>query len=321
MNEPFPDWNQMLAEWTMTHWLVDHAIRFLDYRDRTQPFFLWLSLIDPHLPNTVHEPYYSMYDDEDVPAPVVPYWIYTDACPYDLRKHREMWNSVRMKPKALRKARGVYYGMVTHLDHQLGRLLGKLRSVGALDDTRIVYASNHGEMLGDMDDTGKSTFLEPSANIPLIVLPPKGETFAAGGTCDALVGLDDLFATFCGIAGSHVPPDITGRSLLPLVRGEAQAVRRERHGQIGHSHMLHTGGYKYMYSAEDGKELLFDAVNDRGELAPLRDRALLATLRRQLIVHLAAEGNPHVLGGELVNLNVPQLSDRELRAHNTYGWH
>ncbi|WP_164821221.1 sulfatase-like hydrolase/transferase [Paenibacillus koleovorans] len=322
MNEPFPDWSHVPQEWTMTNWVMDRSIRFLEYRDRTQPFFLWASVIDPHPPNTVHEPYYSMYDHEDVPEPNVPEWIHEELCPYGLRRHREVWNSVRMKSKALRKARGVYYGMVTHIDHQIGRLLGKLRSEGQLDNTWIVYASDHGEMLGDLDDSGKSTFMEPSANVPLIICPPRDFSLGLGETCEALVGLDDLFATFCSIAGAETPADITGRDLLPLIRGEAGEVRHELHGQIGHSHMFHTGGYKYLYFAEDGKELLFDAVHDRLEQHPLNGNLeLLASVRERFLAHLQEEGNEYVADGRLVNLNVAQQTDRELRRTNVYGWH
>src|SRR5690606_24303279 len=102
-------------------------------------------------------------------------------------------------PKALRKSRGVYYGMITHIDHQIGRLLGKLQQDRLLNDTWIVYASDHGEMLGDMDDMGKSTFLEPSTRVPLIVCPPGTMKLSRGRQIDALVGLDDLLPTFCGI--------------------------------------------------------------------------------------------------------------------------
>lgn len=321
MNEPFPDWNHLPPERTMTNWLVDRSIEFLNYRDHTQPFFLWLSVIDPHPPITIHEPYYSMYDDEDIPEPVVPEWIYSDKCPYDLRRHREIWNSVRMKPKALRKSRGVYYGMVTHIDHQIGRLLGRLQQERLLDHTWIVYASDHGEMLGDMDDMGKSTFLEPSTNVPLIVCPPSKMKIDRGRVAQSLVGLDDLLPTFCRIAGAEAPTDITGKDLLPIITGEAESVRADLHGQIAKSHMFHTGDYKYLYCVEDGKELLFDAMNDREEMNPIIDQPqLMNKIRERFIEHLQSENHEHVKDGELVNSRVSQLSDAALRAINVYGW-
>lgn len=323
MNEPFPDLNHLPQEQTMTNWLVDRSIEFLTYRDQTQPFFLWLSVIDPHPPMTIHEPYYSMYDDEDIPDPVAADWVYSDDCPYNLRRHREIWNSVRMKPKALRKSRGVYYGMITHIDHQIGRLLGKLQKEKLLSNTWIVYASDHGEMLGDLDDMGKSTFLEPATNVPLIVCPPQQfEGIARGSVNESLVGLDDLLPTFCGMAGAEVPDDITGSSLLPIVRGDQHAIRADYHGQIGNSHMFHTGDYKYLYCAEDGKELLFDAVRDRSDQHPIRNNPhLLADIRGRFVQHLQSEQHAHVeADGSLVNLRTPQESDQALRARNVYGW-
>lgn len=321
MNEPFADYNHLPPEWTMTNWLVDHCVEFLHYRDQTQPFFLWLSVIDPHPPMTIHEPYYSMYDDEDIPEPVVPEWIYDDACPYDLRRHREVWNSVRMKPMALRKSRGVYYGMITHIDHQIGRLLGSLNATKSLHNTWIVFASDHGEMLGDMDDMGKSTFLEPSTHVPLIICPPAHMKVERGKVIDSLVGLDDLLPTFCSISGAEMPSDITGHNLLPLVYGTKERVREHYHGQIDSSHMFHTGKYKYMYCVEDGKELLFDAINDRQERNPILDQPeLLADIRAQFIAHLQAENHEHLQHGSLVNMEIKQQTDQQLRAHNVYGW-
>lgn len=322
MNELSPDWNHLEPHQTMTNWLVDKSTEFLKFRDKTQPFFLWLSVIDPHPPNTIHEPYYSMYDDEDIPDPVLPDWIHNEEIdPYGLRKHREVWNSVRMKPKGLRKARGVYYGAVTHIDHQIGKLLGRVLRDPQYANTWVVYASDHGEMLGDLDDMGKSTFMEPSTNVPLIICPPRHVKIDPGVTIDAVVGLDDLLPTFCELAGAEIPDDITGKSLLPYILGTERETRQPLHGQIEQLHMYHTGKYKYLYFAEDGKELLFDAINDREERNPILDEATIAPIRKQFIAHLESENNEHVKDGELVNLNVRQLTNAELRRINVYGWH
>lgn len=322
MNELFPDLSHHPAEWSMTQWVIDRSIEFLKYRDRTQPYFLWASFVDPHPPNTIHEPYYSMYDHEDIPEPVIPQWLDTEQCPYELFQHRSIWNSVRMKPRELRKAKGVYYGKVTNLDHQLGRLLGKIDAYGSLENTLIVYTSDHGEMLGDLHDMGKSTFLEPSTSVPMIICPPKDMGIKPGQVSEALIGLDDLLPTFCECAGITPPQDITGKSILPIINGSKTHVREDYHGQIGNSHMFHTGAYKYLYFADDGKELLFDAVADRKDeynLATTNDQ-LLFGIRDRFIAHLIAENHDHVQNGKLVNLRTEQEAAQELQARNYYGW-
>lgn len=322
-NELFPDQHHLPNELQFTQWVVDRCIQFLRHRDKTQPFFLWCSFIDPHPPNTIHEPYYSMYDNEEVPEPCLPEWIDSEDCPIDLYKHRHIWNSVKMNAAALRKARGVYYGKVTHMDHQLGRLLGKLQSEGLSDDTWIIYSSDHGEMLGDLGDMGKSTFQEHSTRLPLIVCPPAPMGLEPGRITRSLAGWDDLLPTFCEIAGVGAPDDITGTSLMPIIQNEQRKVRDLFHGQIGHSHMLHDGKYKYLYCADDGKELLFDTDNDGEDRYDLHKQYpdLLRTYRQLLIDHLTEERHEHVQEGRLINYEEARPPLNQLRAVNVYGWH
>ena len=261
-NELNPTASLLPPELYSTDWLVDRALDFLRFRDRTQPLFLWLSLTDPHPPNVIHEPYYSMYDRSPIPEPILPAWADDDGCPLAIRRHREGYNGPRMRADELRKARGVYYGKITNLDHQIGRLLGQLAAGGQLRNTTIVYASDHGEMLGDCGDMAKSSFIDASARVPLIVRPAADAAVEPGRTIDALVCLDDLLPTLCGIAGARVPDDITGKSWQPLLRGETGSLHDFQHGQIENSHMFHDGRLKYLYFVEDGSELLFDTVAD-----------------------------------------------------------
>ena len=225
-----------------------------------------------------------------------------------------------MKPTELRKARGVYYGKITNLDHQLGRVLGRLQIEGSLDDTFIVYTSDHGEMLGDYDDTAKRTFLEPSVNVPLIVRPQAAMGFEPGRVLNALVGLDDLLPTLCEVAGAACPEDVTGRSWVPLLTGENSIVRDHLHGQIDNSHMFHDGEYKYLYFADDGTELLFHADDRLDAHNLVAESGPLERMRRRFTEHLASENHPHLIDGRLVNLNTPWPSEAQLRARNALGW-
>jgi arylsulfatase len=172
-NEMFSDRSQLPPELFETNWTVDECIRFLQYRDRTQQFFLWASFQDPHPPNVIHEPYFSMYDGDNIPEPVIPQWVGTDEEPYTLLRHRSTaWNSVRMTAKQLEKARVVYYGKITNLDHQLGRLLGKLTLEGLTQDTLIIYTSDHGRC-GHRGARGHYRE-KPPAHCERIVIPCKG---------------------------------------------------------------------------------------------------------------------------------------------------
>lgn len=306
-----------------TNWAVTHACEFLRERDRTQPFFLWVSTIDPHPPNIVHEPYYSMYDHETVPEPLMPEWCRdVESLPYALAGHRLANGHRWLRPSEVRKARGVYYGMITNIDDQLGRLFGALVRERVWDNTWIIYTSDHGDHLGDYGDWSKSTFLDPATRVPLIIRPPKSASPAKRGVVsDAVVQWADLLPTLCAIAGAETPGDIDGTSLLDLALGGGGPVREELHCQIGQQHMLLYDRWKYLYFAEDGREMLFDTVadpRDTQELSSRRD--LVEPLRRRLIDHLTAEGNTACENGELVNLG-RTITDAERTASSGWmGW-
>jgi arylsulfatase A-like enzyme len=324
-NECFPMLSQMPPHLYPTDWAVDRAVEFLHHRDKTQPFFLWLSVHAPHPPLQVYEPYYSMYDGEIIPEPLMPEWARGESCPRGLYMHRMMYNSGPMTPNALRKARAVYLGMVTNLDFQLGRLFGALMQQGLWDETWVLYTTDHGEHLGDFGDLAKSSFLEVSANLPFIVRPPlpvrQEKELTPGRVNASLVELADLLPTFCELAGSGWPADVTGRSLLPILLQREEAVRDCLHGQIDRSHMFHDGRHKYLYFTDDGAELVFDKSKDgRDECNLAGDEALRTRLRRRFVEHLAHEKHADLVDGRPRNDRLPRPDDATLRSWNPMGW-
>ncbi len=319
MNDFSPTLSPYTREMNTTVWAVDESLDLLEDRDRTQPFFLWTSLIEPHPRATVHEPYYSMYDNEDIPDPVFGDWASDEMCPYALRKLRIGNAHAHLTKNAMKKARGVYYGMITNIDHQVNRLFQYLRHNDLWDNTIIVYTTDHGEHLGDHGTFFKSSFLESAARLPMIVYVPKTLGGQQGVRSQALVQLADLVPTFCDFAGIEPPDDIDGSSIVPLLKGEKENIRVYLHGQIDNCHMFHTGEYKYLYFADDGKELLFQPAADPNDLKDLsNDKALLEPIRKQFIEHLKEEKHPHVKeDGELVNYH------REIQPEdfaNVLGW-
>lgn len=320
-NELAPATSPLPPQLYSTDWAVDRALRFLRQRDRTQPFCLWVSFTDPHPPNVIHEPYYSMYDapDAEIPAPLDADWAADDRLPRQWRLKRG--SLPRLRAAELRKARGVYYGKITNLDHQLGRLFGQLQADGLWDHTWVIYLSDHGELLGDYGMYAKSCFLDASARVPLIVRAPARADAAAGVVHDALVGLDDLLPTLGEIAGAPAPAGITGRSWLPLLRGETDGGRANFHGHIDESHLWHDGRYKYLYFVDDGRELIFDTAAATPEAEELSgDATLRERLRGELLAHLRAEGHAHATASGLLNRGLPRPTAAELARHEHCGW-
>jgi len=320
-NELHPSLSPLPHHLYSTDWVVDRSIEFLQHRDQTQPFFLWTSLIDPHPPLCIHEPFYSMYDDAEIPEPITADWAAPGKCPHAIEFHRTIYNPGPMPPAEIRKARAVYYGMITNLDYQLTRLFGYIKNQGQWDNTWIVYTSDHGEFLCDFGNIAKSAFMNCAARIPLIVRPPRGYGHVPGSVSDSLVTWADLLPTLCEIAGAEVPDDICGRSILPTVNDVHTKPRADLHGHINASHMYHDGRYKYLYFTDDGRELVFDTIEDRNDEHDLSgDEQLIGRLRTAFIEHLQAEGHDDLVDGKLRNegKRVPPL--HEWRGQNPMGW-
>ena len=140
--------------------------------------------------------------------------------------------------------------MINFVDDQVARLLQHVRKLGLLQDTFILYTSDHGEMLGDHNLFRKTFAYEGSARIPFMVNAPKWLVNESGTASASVVGLQDVMPTLLDAAGAEIPDTVDGASLLPLMRGEDTAWRDYLHGE-------HLGTYRpedAMQYLTDGKE-------------------------------------------------------------------
>lgn len=317
-NEMSPTATKLPEELNQSHWCTEECLDFLDTRDKTQPFFLWASYEAPHPPNQIHEPYYSMYDGDEIPEPVMPTWMDDDRAPIFEYVTRYKTNPLPMNRQTIRKVRSVYYGMITYMDHQIGRLIGRLVEQNELDNTVIVYTTDHGEKLGDLASFWKASFVESSAHIPFIVQLPKWITPDPIRTSGALVSLEDLLPTIVELAGGDIPEGLVGRSLVPITEGKTATIRDRIWGQYANAaHMIRSGAHKYIYYPDDGRELVFNIEDDPDELRDISDDLeLTAGLRDQLRDVLAAREHPHLVDGELLNRRKKKPTREEAKAGN-----
>ena len=309
---PFPDHlNEM-------DWAVDRATDFLETRERSSPFALWVSVNVPHPPIMAREPYFSMYADADIPEPIDLPWAGGEDEPNPMIRDRVGHNKGPFSPAEVRRIREVYLGMVTHLDHQIGRLIAQLQMTGDWDNTIILYTADHGDMLGDGGYFGKRVFLNHSARVPMIVRLPDAWRQTPGRVSSDLVEWVDILPTLCDVAGAEIPEAVTGRSWLPTLRDGASLGDHVMHGQIDNTHMLHDGRHKLIYSVEDGRALCFDTVADPEDQRPLgaehRER-----MQRQLLDHLRDEGHDHATDGGLLNRDEPRPDLATIRAGDQLG--
>ena len=219
------------AELHMATWAADRTIERLENRDRTRPFFIMMSLFDPHDP-------YDSYPlasaagivPEEMP-PRLPRTRGKAAEPVAIDRERNrnyLGTASAMPPAELRALRRDYHASISFVDEQVGRVLDHVDRLGLRDDTMVVFCSDHGDMLGDHDLLGKGAFFyEPSVRVPLLLRWPG--RVPAGHRVTGPVQLNDLASTILHAAG--VPeaqrrawmPD--SRTLMPAASGAEDGPR------------------------------------------------------------------------------------------------
>lgn len=296
-----------------TNYVVTQSIDFLRRRDTTKPFFLFMSFHHPHPPLVPPSWALEQYLDESMPLPPVGDWVeefeeYASPNQPDLTVGR-------VEPQVLQRARAGYYGLATHIDHQINRFLETFRDFGGLDNTYICFVSDHGEMLGDHNMFRKSVPYEGSCHVPLILAGPENSGINKGSTIDGVVGLQDIMPTLLDCARLPVPDGLDGRSLLPQARGNGASIREFLHGEHAYEQQsiqwLTDGMQKYVWFSGTGHEQLFDLTNDRQELHNLSNhadwRARLSQWRSRLIETLAESEEGYSDGKQLIPGRTPIL--------------
>jgi len=201
--------------------LADEAIDFIKRCEDENSFLCWVNWQDPHPAFTCPEPYASMFKPEDIELPA----SWTKESP---RKPRKL-NNWRINSRAhqcssieAKKAIAMYMGQCRYVDDQVGRIMTALEQTSKLDDTIVVFTSDHGELLGDFGVFHKlPVFYECLTRLPVIVRYPKGmvEPFCFGG----LVEQVDLAPTILEALGIRIPQSMVGRSWHKAIcRGDGQ---------------------------------------------------------------------------------------------------
>jgi len=192
---------------------MTEAARWLELNyDQHEKFFLHIDTFDPHEPWDPPRWYAEMYDPGWKGGPV-------KGGAYRVPFERLAKNLTKDE---LRHLRALYAGEVTLVDRWVGMLLRKVKDLGLLEDTAIIFTTDHGSYHGEHGYLGKRTHLyEEVAHIPLILRLPDSEG-KTRGRYQALVQPPDLMPTILELAGAKIPDTVQGRSLLPVIRGEAQ---------------------------------------------------------------------------------------------------
>jgi arylsulfatase A-like enzyme len=175
---------------------------------------MFVPLLAPHCPFTVAEPWFSMHSRDDQPLPVPP--LPDNAAPAYLTAIRERYGISNVGPQVWQEVAAAYHGMVSRLDHHVGRIIDALDAAGVRERTVIAFFSDHGEYLGDFGVIEKW----PSAMHPCITRDPliiSGAGIPTGQVCDAMVEMIDVFPTLLDLADVPTEHFHYGRSLRPLL--------------------------------------------------------------------------------------------------------
>lgn len=298
-------WSSALpVAWHTSTWVADRAIDFLAHHDRSQPLAMWVSFPDPHHPFDCPEPWSLMYDPRSVKLPMHrtqdlerrPWWHkasleskpqLTD--PAMLKFRAEASRVPDQSDAQLAEMTANYYGMISLIDHNVGRILAALDGLGYADDTLIVYSTDHGDMLGNHGLYLKGP--TPYEDLMRVTLIARGPGVAKSRVVDEPVSTLDLAATFYERAGVPAPHGLQSRSLAGLLAGKAETrdvaysewhVHPSRCGVELKLRTVRTKAHKCTFELGSGAGELYDLRNDPGEMHNRFDDAGYAKVRKEL---------------------------------------
>ncbi|WP_394243839.1 sulfatase-like hydrolase/transferase [Vibrio astriarenae] len=222
--------------------IVDEAIRYID-ENQDSPFYMMVSLLEPHMQN--HR--------DDFPAPTG----YSE-------RYLDNWTPPDLKALGGTSASHLpgYYGMVKRIDEAYGRLKDVLKSLNLLDDTIVIFTSDHGCHFKTRNGEYKRSCHDASIKIPMVMA---GGQFNRGGRFENPVSLVDVAPTLLDACGIEVPSDMSGQSLLPLVEKRDQNVRNHAYVEISESHVgrcVRTTRWKYSVRQVESDTYVDDFLYD-----------------------------------------------------------
>ena len=272
-------------EYHGTKWVADEGIKVIKENNGKRPFLLYLSWIAPHPPFNCPEKYADYYTNADIPKPYISTTPLNDIAPENAHLG-DLPNDDYIK-----RMREVYYGLISHVDEHVGRVIASLEEIGQLDNTLIIFTSDHGELLGDYGLYQKWLPYGSSSRIPFIVRYP--QRFKKDFIAEEFVDLNDIYPTLLDIAGIkyYGKHELAGESIAspPQKKDrDYQYVSYSASNRRWCSVTSHEYRYNYFYGG--GKEELFDLINDPYETTNilLTDQASKyetprITLRKKLV--------------------------------------
>lgn len=322
-----------------TSFVTREAVRQIKRRDPERPGFFYVSYQFPHPPLVPLQSYLDMYDLSEMPESIGGDWE-DDSF---IMQEMQAWAKPYTK-KEIAMAKRAYYAQCTYIDHQIRLLIGTLRENEMLDDTIIVFTSDHGDMLFDHGMCAKRCFYENSANVPLIFSGKPLEK--RSGTVDHRIAcLEDVMPTLLSLCNIDIPETVEGMPLLSAAELEPDAEtnsgadsvsgsgsdsasgsglkfgarRSVLFGEISDgpkaTRMAYDGRYKLIYYPYGNVFQLFDELEDREERVNLAGKEEYTQIKERLeqVIVEKLHGDDDVLwikDGRLVGVEAPEYKEK-----------
>ncbi|MDF1862986.1 MAG: sulfatase-like hydrolase/transferase [Verrucomicrobiales bacterium] len=247
---------------------IDAAVSLVA-RKPDKPWFCHVNFTAPHDPLFIPPGMEGKYKNEDMQLPE----DYLPVHPFDHGNFDGRDEALLAWPRteiAVKDLLRVYYSVIEDMDAQIGRLLETLEATGQMENTIIIFTSDHGMGCGSHGLRGKQSMYEHTINVPFVVTGPDIEP---GSDTRAQIYLRDLYPTTCELAGIPIPASVTATSFAPVLRGEAKSHHDTIYGYFTNTQrMIRTDdGWKFIYYPQIDHQQLFDLNSDPFELSNLAD--------------------------------------------------
>jgi arylsulfatase A-like enzyme len=287
-----------------TAFMTDQAIGYVR-RMGSRPWVLHLSYVKPHWPYMAPAPYHALYTADQCLPVVRSDGELRSAHPVVAAYRKQEECVAFQRDDCIRTVRPAYQGLITQLDHHLGRLFSHLDASGVLGDTLIVFTADHGDFLGDHWLGEKELFYDTVQKVPMIVVDPRAAADATRGAVEErFVEAVDIVPTVLDALDLHAPTHrLEGASLVPLLHGKTPTAWRDfAYSELDYSYRnarlalrknvhecrafsLRTARWRYVYWLGE-REQLFDLEADPNEFNDLGREAASASLRSELRTQL-----------------------------------
>ncbi len=258
------------------HWsevLRDDALGFIEQTESSdRPFFMYLAFNAPHDPRQAPQKYLDMYPLEkiSIPKSYLPMYPFKDSIGNGPDLRDEALAPFPRTEYAVKTHIREYYALITHLDDQIGEILSGLEKTSKMDNTYIIFTSDHGLAMGRHGLLGKQTQFDHSIRPPFVIVGP---TIPKGKKVDTDIYLQDAMATSLELAGVEKPDYVFFNSVLDLADGSRTKSNYDAiyNGYINYQRMIRKDGFKLIVYPKLGKVLLFDMDNDPEEMNDLAE--------------------------------------------------